>query len=274
MKNTGARSVKSGQMLIVVILIMVVALTVGLSIASRTITNLRISRQSEESQRAFQAAEAGIEQIIQSQSRTSSEYFGQNSASFETSASYPQGTSFALNGGDLVDQDTGIDVWLSNYPDFSASVPSTNITLYWSPNPLQANCTNVGGTNPTAVKSAIEVIVLYNNILSPSLFKNVYEPSVCSRIQNAVPVAGGGATLSGITYNYSVTVPVTNGLIMRVIPLFNSSKIALVSSASLPKQGTIVTSTGKAGLTVRKIQYFASYPQIPVEIFPYSLISQ
>ena len=48
-------------MLLVVVLTMIVALTVGLSLASRTITNMKISKQNEESQRAFQAAEAGIE---------------------------------------------------------------------------------------------------------------------------------------------------------------------------------------------------------------------
>ena len=46
---------------------MIVALTVGLSIAARIVTELKISKQNEESQRAFQAAEAGIQQTIQRQ---------------------------------------------------------------------------------------------------------------------------------------------------------------------------------------------------------------
>lgn len=55
---------KSGQILILVLLIVVVALAVGLSVASRNLTNLKTSAQTEQSQRAFAAAEGGIEDIL------------------------------------------------------------------------------------------------------------------------------------------------------------------------------------------------------------------
>ncbi|MBI4037893.1 hypothetical protein HY382_02515 [Candidatus Curtissbacteria bacterium] len=55
---------KSGQILILVLLVVVVALAVGLSVASRNLTNLRTSTQSEQSQRAFNAAEGGVEEIL------------------------------------------------------------------------------------------------------------------------------------------------------------------------------------------------------------------
>ncbi len=55
---------KSGQILILVLLIVVVALAVGLSVASRNLTNLRTSAQTEQSQMAFAAAEGGIEDVL------------------------------------------------------------------------------------------------------------------------------------------------------------------------------------------------------------------
>lgn len=55
---------KSGQILVLVLLIVVVALSVGLSVASRNITNLRTSTQTEQSQRAFSAAEGGVEDVL------------------------------------------------------------------------------------------------------------------------------------------------------------------------------------------------------------------
>src|SRR3990167_4918743 len=55
---------KSGQILILVLLIVVVSLAVGLSVASRNLTNLKISTQAEESQRAFSAAEGGVEDAL------------------------------------------------------------------------------------------------------------------------------------------------------------------------------------------------------------------
>lgn len=55
---------RSGQVLILVLLLVVVALAVGLSVASRNITNLRTSTQTEQSQRAFSAAEGGVEEVL------------------------------------------------------------------------------------------------------------------------------------------------------------------------------------------------------------------
>lgn len=55
---------KSGQILILVLLVVVVALAVGLSVASRNLTNLRTSAQADQSQRAFTAAEGGVEETL------------------------------------------------------------------------------------------------------------------------------------------------------------------------------------------------------------------
>jgi hypothetical protein len=55
---------RRGQILILILLIVVVALAVGLSVASRNITNLRTSTQTEHSQRALTAAEGGIEDVL------------------------------------------------------------------------------------------------------------------------------------------------------------------------------------------------------------------
>lgn len=55
---------KSGQILILVLLVVVVALAVGLSVASRNLTNLKTSTQAEQSQRAFTAAEGGVEDVL------------------------------------------------------------------------------------------------------------------------------------------------------------------------------------------------------------------
>ncbi len=55
---------KSGQVLVLVLLVVVVSLAVGLSVASRNITNLKTATQSERSQRAFSAAEGGVEDVL------------------------------------------------------------------------------------------------------------------------------------------------------------------------------------------------------------------
>lgn len=54
----------SGQITLVALLVMVVLLTVGLAVVSRSVTDIRISKEAEESARAFSAAEAGIEDLL------------------------------------------------------------------------------------------------------------------------------------------------------------------------------------------------------------------
>lgn len=55
---------RSGQVLVLVLLMVVVALSVGLSVASRNITNLKTATQTERSQKAFGAAEGGVEDVL------------------------------------------------------------------------------------------------------------------------------------------------------------------------------------------------------------------
>lgn len=57
-------SSQSGQAGLVVMLLTVVLLTVGISVASRSTTDVTLSRQEEESNQVLNAAEAGIEQAL------------------------------------------------------------------------------------------------------------------------------------------------------------------------------------------------------------------
>ncbi|HVT01051.1 MAG TPA: hypothetical protein VHE53_02335 [Patescibacteria group bacterium] len=253
-----------GQMLLVVVLTMIVALTVGLSVVSRTVTNLRISRQNEESQRAFEAAEAGVEQVLQSQT-TNSNLQLSNNAKYDTTSSDLQGSGFLLNGADTVDQDSGMDIWLANYPDY-ASPLTGNVTIYWSTS--NQSCSETNGAN---VVPALEVVVLSGSVVNPTFNKYVYDP--CGRIQNAL-ANGSGGTIDGEAFKYAATIPVSTGLIAKAIPIYNSTKMGITSTGALPNQGKLIESTGQSGDTVRKITYFESHPQVPLEIFPYSIISQ
>ena len=55
---------QQGQVGLIILLIMVVLLTLGVSMASRSVTGLKISRQEAESTRSLNLAEAGIETIL------------------------------------------------------------------------------------------------------------------------------------------------------------------------------------------------------------------
>ena len=70
---------EQGQVLLIIVLVMVVALTVGLSLASRSLIQVRTTGEQAESQKAFSAAEAGIEQALQTgQNITAEQDLGNN----------------------------------------------------------------------------------------------------------------------------------------------------------------------------------------------------
>ena len=58
------RSREAGQAGLIVMLVMVVLLTLGVSIATRSTQDVTQSRQEEETSRVFDAAEAGIEEAL------------------------------------------------------------------------------------------------------------------------------------------------------------------------------------------------------------------
>lgn len=278
-----------GQILLIVVLTMIVALTVGLSIAARIVTELRLSKQNEESQRAFQAAESGIQQTLARQSAIGSINapitFDNNSA-FSTTFVTDSGAAIVLNNGLEVDQAIGADVWLSDYSpnpalQFLNPMGGGNpvaITLYWG-STSQASC---GSTAGDSAAPAIEVTLLRGPIANPTISRNVFEAAGCNRITNAIvgTTSGGPFTLKGTTFRNSVNLTfngssLSNGLVMKVIPIYNSTVVGFQSDGTLfPAQGSIVTSTGTSGDTVRKVEYYQSYPQLPLEVFPYSLLSQ
>src|SRR3989304_631033 len=63
---------EKGQILILFLLVLVVGLAIVLSVASRTITDIRTTTTSDESNRAYFAAEAGIEEALQQLESTGS----------------------------------------------------------------------------------------------------------------------------------------------------------------------------------------------------------
>lgn len=253
-----------GQALLIVILIMVVSLTIGLSVASRSIVNLRTSTEEENSQRAFSAAEAGVEKAITTGTGiTAAQDLGNNASIKEVSVGEVSGTEFVLNGGNMVEKDQGIDLGLSeDYPNYTESQTVSNLNIYWG---------SQGDTCPNS--AAIEVIVLSGSSNSPQSKRYVYDS--CTRGNNFTPAQTGPySDIPGKTFQYKAQVgTINNGLIARVVPLYANTPLGISSGTSLPPQGKVIQSTGASGGTERKITYFQGYPQLPVEFFQYILFS-
>lgn len=264
---------------------MVVALTVGLAVASRTITNLRIVTDNDNSQRALSAAEAGIERAVKSPC-TAQEgcpltgAFSANNASFTTTITPILSSEFLMKAGIQIKQAEGADVWLSDYSDDPLKIyanPRTgNVSIYWGQS--TDGCSDAG----------MEIIVISGDIQSPIITK--YAVDACQQRRSATnfcPKAGGGCptwlgsggNIAGRDFKFGTVIPVTSGILMRVIPVFYNATIGVKAvcdasgNCSTPLQGNIIDSVGSAGGTQRKISFFKSFASIPTEYFQYSLLS-
>lgn len=260
-----ASSGQGGQVLLIVVLVMIVSLTVGLSVASRSITNLRTSQEEAVSQKALFAAEAGIEQSLQTNTSIANGSFT-NNTTYNTTVTQVLGTSFLLNGGNIIPQDDGADLWLSDYSTDDNSIYnnpwSGNLTIYWGESGASCN-------NP-----ALEIALVSGSKNSPNIKRYAYDPCVGRKSSNNFTAPSGGGSINGKTFYHSATLnSVSSAFIARIIPLYGSTSIGISGNNAFPSQGYIVSSVGKSGDTQRKINVFKGYPQLPAQYFSYGLFS-
>lgn len=292
-----------GQALLVVVLVMVVALTVGLSVASRSVTNLRITTEEENSQRAFSAAEAGIEQVIKTGQELTDKDLPNNSTIQKADVKTISGSKFVLNNGNPVFKDDGVDIWLSSYSDFAN--PKKNgdensddnhvkfFSIYWG-------TTSDDCQTAAAKVAAVEIIVLYGSKDQPVTKRFTYDPcSTSQRSGNANGFTGvskgdfsitdandktwhfGYKTPDGTGNTFIRSLPnETNVYLVRVVPLYSNTPVGVYTCnnggqkcTQLPVQGKQIESTGKSGSTVRKVTFFQGHPKLPSEFFQYIIFS-
>lgn len=254
-----------GQVLLIVVLVMVISLTVGLSLASKSITSLRTSTEEANSQKALAAAEAGVEQAIKNNLSIASGSFS-NNTTYETTITPVLGTSFQLNAGNPVLQDDGIDLWLSGY--------STNDSELYT-NPWTGTLTIHWGNTPTGCENAaLELAIISGSRANPIMTRYTYDPCQARSSSNSFdPAPLNQRTISGKNFYYQAVINISSGLIGRIIPFYTNTVIAVTGSTALPSQGSTVVSTGVSGDTERKVTVFQGYPEVPSEYFPYNLFT-
>jgi Tfp pilus assembly protein PilX len=261
---------EKGQALLITILTMVVVLTVGLGVVSRSIVQLKTAKDEAQSQQAFSAAEAGIEQVLKTGSQVNGQPLGNNVSIGTVKINTVQNAMLLLNNGTQVLQDEGSDIWLSTNPTY-ANPWTGRFRVYW-------------GTVAACSEAAIEVAVIaqQNPGPPPTYTTTHYAFDPCNaRTSGAngnnftqVPANSGGV-INGKTLNYSMPIDVANGILARVIPLYYDTTIGIrgftnaaqTTAQSLPPQGQVITSTGVAGSTQREISYFQGYEMMPSELF-------
>ena len=307
-KNKEFVNWQNGQILLIVILVIITASTIGLSLALRSITSLRSASEVAESQKALAAAEAGVERAMQGSilpTGTQIINIPTNKSKSETKiagVTEIDESNFLLNGGNAVPKNEGIDVWFVRHdsatgePDYSTVIsmtpPKNFLHLYWGS--LAETC----GTS--TAPAAIQAIVVTRDTTVPNAIKTYrYAYDRCSGLgsrqeENNLVLADSGSYpkdydkdgQTDITFvnrtpqggSKDLANGVENIVFMRVIPLYKDTVIGLSSCnhgggncTVLPSQGYVVSSTGTSGLVSRKISVFKGYPQTHLPYISYGL---
>lgn len=271
----------SGQALLIVVLIMAVALTIGLAVVSRSITDIKISRQEEESSRVFSVAEAGIEESLKAGAATSVT-IGTITASV-TETAQGGGTEFvfpqAIEAGDTQ------TVWLVEH-DSDGNLTETGrytgntIDLYWG---------NENQNPGQLTAPALEVSVIYKEGSVYKIIRGAFDPYTgtdANRNANSFDDADiGNYPIGGKTFRFrklGFTLPGGTPYAARLRLIYNDQAQILGIAdnnadgvQNFPSQGKCYESTASlstSGIT-RKVQQ-CQFHKAPPGIFDYVLFSE
>ena len=280
---------EAGQVLLIVMLVVIVGLAVGLPLATRIITGVRTSTEEAESQKALAAAEAGIEKTIQGNVPVSGNTItvldseGKTNSKYKTTVTQTSGSTFPINGGNIIPKDEGADVWIvshdaNNNPVYSEAKSISFLNLYWGSG--AEDC-----STSTTAPAAIEVIVVSRNSAS-DIRSYRYTYDSCNRGNNFKMADTGSYSLPGITgtFNHRTSPQndlaggINNIVFMRAIPIYKDAVIAVSACdfggnncTSLSTQGYAISSIGTSGQANRKLTVFKGWPQAYLPYLSYGL---
>ena len=266
---------QSGMALMFFLVISIIILSVGLTIAEVTTQDTRDAKLGEDESRARAAAEAGIEAAL-GQGNEETVDIG---ALFEN-AGVSGDAQFSLESAPefttpLISKDAQYTFYLTGYePAANEVLPGefSNDLVVNKIQPVVSDCTG-------AQAFAVEMTLIDADRASPTqgiVQRYIYEQDGCNIVEGEIDELhfGDAMPLSGIT-------PGPHILIARVIApnnSFDGAKLQFVNlgGEDLPPQGRVITSTASVGdvkdkSVTKKVKLFQSHPQFPAEFFVTSL---
>jgi hypothetical protein len=260
-----------GQVLLITLLILAVGLTAGLAIVSRSVTDIRISQQEEESARALSLAEAGIEKALIDPTILSGGDVVSGVNYTVTQEILGNDTEFDFGEGRFAAGDTQT-VWLVGHSgeDINRSDPylGSQIEVFWG---------NKGTPRNLATTPALEATFIYYDGVY-KIARYALDPNSVGRpSQNSFNSSINNPSVALGEFSKILTVPVTT-YALRLKLLYNNIPhnlgIRAVGSVTIPEQGSCYTSTAtvqNSGITrsVKQCNFFKA----PPEIFDYVLFS-
>jgi Tfp pilus assembly protein PilX len=258
-RSSRARS-QSGQVGIIVVLLMVVLLTFGLAIASRTSQEVALQQQEEDSTRVFNAAEAGVERGLS----TDLDFQGE---SLQPSAFQLNEANSTVNYSITKQRSLQTRLFQGSTAHFQLSDATTRspsgVTILWA---KEANC----AANPA---SLIISIFTQDPTSTPLSYRTKYMAVAGCDHGDSFTTAQSGSN----GYLNKVTIPLqANDIFIRVKPVYNDTQLLISSSngETVPVQAYQIHSEAKsdAGNETRAVNVYRTLPVAP-SVFDYALFS-
>lgn len=276
------RHSQSGQVLLITLLVLSIAVTVALALIARTTTDVSISGQVEDSARAFNAAEAGIEQSLRSGLGTDTAQVLSNGSQYQVSVANIGGATGVYQFPQKALRGVVQTLWLTNHNadgtiNDSWSVPAGSDT------PYAATTIDVCWSKET-VAPALEISIWKD---TDQVYRRTYDPEATRRADNffsSVTATTGTNCGSANMYRQHITFTsdfnagirtTTTMRLMRIRPIYSDATIAIDTGANhLPQQGKRIESVGTSGAGVtRRIVVYQQY-RAPLSLFDNVLYSQ
>ncbi len=268
-----------GQVLLVTLLVLTIAVTIALALIARTTTDLSISNKVEDSARAFNAAEAGIEDSLRSGQGSTSAQVLSNGSQYTVSVASIGGATGVYTFPQKTLQGTVQTLWLASHNATDNTLGPPTGTAY------RGNSIDVCWSQET-VEPALEVSVWLSN---GTVFRRTYDPDATRRTDNGfiTPTATSNGCGNATMYrqhivfatDFSNTVDVSaatgNLRMMRIRAIYADTNVAIdTGTNTLPEQGKRVESVGTSGAGVtRRIVVYQQF-RAPLNLFDNVLYSQ
>ncbi len=250
---------RSGQTLLIVLLLTTVLLAIGLSVAQNTRQEAQFAQIEADAKKAFAAAEAGLEAALERGSTNVSDLAFKGIKSID--ANYVDETTKDFVTPRIL-KDSQFTFYLSGYDESTKSVVGTSyagILRLETVQPDSSLCSD------DTTKYALELTLVNTVSGSEGDFRRMIDP--CDIVEGTDDEWDFDTTYTLADEGIGATI-----LFMRAIsedPAFSGAKVKLSrTDVNWPSQGKVLVSRAETTTgVVKTIRLFQSYPQIPSDFF-------
>lgn len=290
---------EDGQALLLVLIVLSLVLTLVLSSVSKSVTDIEISKYEDNSIRAFDAAQAGIEKMVVGGATSGTTVSLSNDATYTPVVSSSTNTANFYNYPiDLVSGESATITFLDYKLSSGDYVPACDSGGSCKIPAQLRVCWGKSGTPVSDVQTPALYLEFYYNsdTANPQKWENFAnlsdikiatlsaDPFVARRNTNkfsAPDISGGIGCPSDGGWQFSTRYDVGSGsnpilpsglsdgslLFLKITMLYNNSPqpLGVRSASPLTSQGSVISSTGRSDDVYRKLVLYQGYPEIPYE---------